>query len=91
MNRDRFHRPPRSLRRRGVTLDNIAIVPGSLMSHKAQYQAIANQLPQGDVLVVLPSGATPPKQTMQAVVRVLQAKGKRVLTVPVGQIAAGHR
>ena len=42
-----FGRPPAPLRRPGVTLDNIALVPASLLPFKPTYQAIANELPRG--------------------------------------------
>jgi hypothetical protein len=36
-------------------LDNIALVPASLLFHKAKYKAIANQLPRGSVLICAPT------------------------------------
>ena len=52
-------RSPRVLRRPGVQLDNIAIVPAHLLRCKTAYQTIANALPQGAVLLVLPTADTP--------------------------------
>jgi hypothetical protein len=81
MSRFRFHRPPGALRRPGVTLDNISIVPGSLIPYRAQYQAIANALPRGDVLIVLPSPTSREYQTLTRVKALFEAKGHRVTTV----------
>jgi hypothetical protein len=40
--------PPRALKK--ARLDNIALVPVSLLSRKGKYQTIANNLPKGSVL-----------------------------------------
>ena len=53
-NRYRFTRPPKALRRAQVKLDNVALVPGSLLPFKNQYQEIANSLPKGGILIVFP-------------------------------------
>jgi hypothetical protein len=44
-----FGRPPRAVRR--ARLDNIALVPASLLPRKGKYQTIANNLPKGGVLI----------------------------------------
>jgi hypothetical protein len=38
-----------------VHLDNLALVPASLLPFKAQYQHLANTLPKGDILIILPA------------------------------------
>ena len=81
MSRLRCARPPKALRRPGVRLDNIAIVPASLLPQKAQYQAIANQLSQGDILIVLPATDTPEKQALEKAAALFTAKGKHVTTI----------
>ncbi len=45
---------PRALRRRNVKLDNVALLPASQLPFKEHWQAIANELPAGSVLVYLP-------------------------------------
>ena len=50
-----WRRGLRALQRPQVRLDNIALVPAHLLPRKAAYQAIANALPRGDILLVLPS------------------------------------
>jgi len=42
-------RPPRAIRK--AKLDNIALVPASLLPRKDTYQTIANNLPKGRVLI----------------------------------------
>ena len=41
----RFMRPPRRLRRAGVKLDNVTLVPARLLPLKDEWQALANALP----------------------------------------------
>ena len=36
---------------RNARLDNIALVPASLLSRKEEYQTIANNLPSGGILI----------------------------------------
>lgn len=45
----RFGTPPQALRK--AKLDNIALVPASLLSQKGRYQTIANRLPGCGVLI----------------------------------------
>ena len=44
-----FGRPPRAIRK--AKLDNIALVPASLLYQKGKYQTIANNLPGQGVLI----------------------------------------
>jgi len=77
-----FTRPPRTLRRPGIRLDNVALVPASLLPNKKQWQQIANGLSKDGVLIILPSGETPPRKTLQTVGALLTAHGHRVTTIP---------
>ena len=45
----RIGSPPKALRK--AKLDNIALVPASLLFHKGKYQTIANNLPGKGVLI----------------------------------------
>jgi hypothetical protein len=45
----RITKPPRALRK--AKLDNIALVPASLLFRKGKYQTIANNLPGKGVLI----------------------------------------
>ena len=91
MRRWRPHHPPRARRRRGVQLDNIALVPGSFLPCKATYQAIANALPRGDVLLVLPTSDTPEKRLLEAAAAHLTAKGRRVRTIAAATLTQRER
>ncbi|HLZ21022.1 MAG TPA: hypothetical protein VKQ30_02715 [Ktedonobacterales bacterium] len=73
---NRFRRPPRALCK--ARLDNIALVPASLLPQKARYQALANQLPAGDILVVLPAAPSPERQVLTKTAALFEAKGRHV-------------
>src|SRR5947209_4304738 len=47
-----FSAPPPALHK--AHLDNLAIVPASLLPDKSEWQALANALPAGSTLIVLP-------------------------------------
>jgi hypothetical protein len=83
MSRWQHSYPPKALRRPGVTLDNIALVPASLLPKKAAYQAFANRLPPGELLVVLPPEETK-QHTLKTVAQLWRDKGRHV-TVAVAQ------
>ena len=72
--------PPQALRK--AKLDNLALVPASLLPYKAEYQAIANQQPPGSTLIVLPSSDKRQRTTLQHVASGLRAKGRTVAMVP---------
>ena len=80
MRSNQFDRPPRGLTRRGTKLDNVVLVPASLLPFSAEWQAIASKLPRGDVLIVLPSQAKQ-QRVARFVASHLTGKGKRVLLV----------
>lgn len=71
--------PPRALKR--ARLDNLALVPASLLPYKAEYQAIANRQPPGTTLVVLPVGDSLPRRTLELVASRLKAKGQPVAMI----------
>ena len=72
-------RPPQRLHR--AKLDNLALVPGNLLPYKEQWQAIANNLPQGTVLIIFPASNSPQRRTLETVANLLQADGRRVSTL----------
>ena len=78
MSRVRWPGMPEDGRRATVRVENLALVPASLLPHKATYQRLANQLPAGAVLVVLPTEDTPEKQPLQTAAARLLAKGHPV-------------
>lgn len=61
----RFQRAPRRVRK--AQFDNVALVPANLLPFKEQYQAIANELPSGGTLIVLPATDAPHKRALKAV------------------------
>ena len=81
-------RGPRALRRRQVQLDNVALVPAHLLSRKAEYQALANELPTGDILVVLPSPQSRERSTLERVAQLFRAKGRHVTVLTEERLAS---
>ena len=78
MRRARWRGSADERRRTAVTVENLALAPASLLPHKATYQRLANQLPAGAELVVLPTEDTPEKQPLQTAAARLLAKGHPV-------------
>jgi hypothetical protein len=78
MSQSHWRRGPRALRRPPVRLDNVTLVPAHLLPRKAEDQAIANQLPDGDILLVLPPPDSRERTTMERVDRLVRAKGRHV-------------
>lgn len=70
-------KPSKALRRPGVKLDNVVLVPASQLPFKAHWQAIANTLPSGSVLVYLPKQKKQ-QRIVHNVVSQLQARGHQV-------------
>jgi hypothetical protein len=68
-----FSRAPVALRR--ARMDNLVLVPGSQLPYKARWQELANALPHGSTLIVLPSRACLQRRTLQSVANSLRAKG----------------
>ena len=80
----RLGAPPPALRR--ARLDNLALIPGSLLPFKKEWQALANQLPEGSTLIILPSSHGSARQTLEKVSRSMKAKGQRVTTLSQDQL-----
>ena len=78
MSHSSWRRGPRAVRRPQVQLDNTALVPASLLPRKAEYQALANELPRGEVLLVLPPADSRERSTMKRVAQLFRAKGRHV-------------
>ncbi len=73
----RFSNAPRPLRRSAVHLDNITLLPASLLPFNAQWRAIANDVPQGQILIILPWQAKP-QCVARFVASQLRERGKHV-------------
>ena len=87
-----WRRGPRALRRPQVQLDNITLVPAHLLPRKAEYQAIANELPTGDILLVLPAPDSRERPTMERVAQLFRAKGRHATVLTEEQLElVAHR
>ena len=76
--------PPARLK--NARLDNIALVPASLLSSKdTTYQPLANRLPKGSILCV--ETASPrQKKILESVVSFLRNHGQQVYTLPIERL-----
>ncbi len=83
----RLRRPPAVLRK--VKLDNLAVVPASMLPFKHQWQQLANGLPEGSTLIILPTAMKRHRQPFERVARQLRKEGKQVTTVSTEQFT--HR
>ena len=73
MSQTRWSKPPRRVRQ--AKLDNLLLVPGSQWPYKARWQELANTLPHGSTLIVLPTRECPQRRTLQSVANSLRVKG----------------
>ena len=78
-------KPPRAVRK--ARLDNLALVPASLLPFKEQYQQLANELPKGATLIILPSPTKRQRMTCEKVAAHLREKGHRVTTLSAERFA----
>ena len=78
----RFSEPPERLRK--ARLDNIALVPASLLPLKGTYQSLANRLPTGSVLVV--PGNADQQKIMEKVRSFFRGHGRQVISVPIEKV-----
>ena len=83
--RYRLTNPPKALLK--ARLDNIAIVPASLLGVKALWQTAANTLPQGGVLLCHSQQNTRQKKLLERVEEALRQHGHAVMNLPVEQVA----
>jgi hypothetical protein len=74
-----------------MTPANLTILPGSLLPLRGLYQQLADGLPSGTMLVVVPAGDGPQRIAFESVARVLAARGQRVTTVSVDTVCTSHR
>jgi len=66
---------------RKAKLDNVALVPASLLPYRQQYQEIANELPAGGVLIRMPPTENRQQMVLERVASSLGSKGYRVTTL----------
>jgi hypothetical protein len=82
----RLSRPPKVLRQSNVKLDNVALVPGNLLPFKNEYQQIANRLPKGGILIVLPQGLGK-RRAFEKTAEQLKNQGRRIATISAERFA----
>lgn len=73
----RLSKPPRSARQSTVHLDNVVLMPASLLPFKAEWQAVANNLPEREILIVLPC-PNRQRRIAYSVATCLKAAGRQV-------------
>src|SRR5437660_414628 len=78
-----FIEPPARLKK--ARLDNIALVPASLLPLKGTYMDVANSYPTGSVLVV--PGTLSQQKIMAKVTSFFRDHGRSVITVPIERIS----
>jgi hypothetical protein len=76
----RITKPPKAVRK--ARLDNIALVPASLLPRKGKYQTIANHLQQGGVLICQTAKKQRISQILERVARLLTENGHFVRLLP---------
>ena len=73
----RLTKAPREISRQRMKLDNITLIPASLLPFKEDWQRLANDLPNGDILIVLPPQAKQQRVARSVAAR-LRASGRPV-------------
>ncbi len=76
----RIVRPPRAIRK--AKLDNIALVPASLLPMKGKYQTIANNLPGRGVLICETNKKERMSHILERVAAFFRQRGHFVRTLP---------
>jgi hypothetical protein len=80
----RLTNPPKAILK--VRLDNIAIVPASILGLKALWQTAANTLPQGGVLLCHSQQNTRQKRLLERVGETFREQGHVVRSMAVGDV-----
>lgn len=78
-------RPPRILQK--AKLDNLTLMPANLLPFKAQYQRLANSLPNGGVLIILPVPVNKSRIALETVSAHLKDQGYRITTISATEFA----
>jgi len=73
-------KPPRAIRK--AKLDNIALVPASLLFQKGKYQTIANNLPGQGVLICETNKKGQTSHILERVATFFRQRGHFVKTLP---------
>lgn len=81
--------PPARLKH--ARLDNLALLPGSMLSSIERYQALANELPDGGVLIVVPADNPKQKAALLVVAKLLSEQGHQVRVVTAEELTRQKR
>ena len=84
MNKYRLIRPPTPLLK--AKLDNISIVPASLLPLKGQFKALVNSYPQGTVVIYHSDKNSKQTEVLNNVSEHLRSKGYKVADLNTEQI-----
>jgi hypothetical protein len=77
--------PPQALLK--ARLDNIAIVPASMLGFKALWQTAANTLPKGGVLLCHSQKNMRQRKLLERIGETFRQQGHAVMNLPVEQVA----
>jgi len=84
-----FPRPPIGVAHRRA--NNLALMPGSTLPYKEAWQDMANELPIGSALIVLPDGNAAQKTILLALAKLLAGEGHQVRVVSEAEMTRrGH-
>jgi hypothetical protein len=83
--RYRLTNPPQAILK--ARLDNIAIVPASLLGVKALWQTAANTLPEGGVLLCHSHQNTRQRKLLERIGETFRQQGHAVMNLPIEQVA----
>jgi hypothetical protein len=83
--RYRFTNPSKALF--NARLDNIAIVPASMLGMKALWQTAANTLPKGGVLLCHTQQNTRQRRLLERIGETFRQQGHAVMNLPTEQVA----
>ncbi len=86
MNKYHIIKSPRAVRK--ARLDNLALVPASLLPFKEQWQEVANSKDTEHVLIVLPIHEKRPRSVLEQVAAELREKGHQVTTLSAERFGA---
>lgn len=78
--------PPRILRTSCTRLDNIALIPASMLPFKNRWQEMANNLPSGSVFICHSTTNLKQKEVLERVEALYRAKGHRVTNLSTEQL-----
>jgi hypothetical protein len=78
-NQYRFMDPPAPIRR--AKLDNVALVPGNLLPYIKRWHQLAGELPQDELVIVLPENDSKQRKTLSTVADLLKKSGHHVRVV----------